>query len=270
MPADATRYTTSSEFSPRNRKLDTLQIHHATTTSLSGLEMLMAPGGRTVSANEAMGSDGYRVRKVPKQMRAFTSASSFDNQSYTVEVCNTSLAPTWGISEAAHRRLAELAVELYRDGDLGSLSRRHIIQHREVPGTYATACAGPSMDMDRIVRYAVELFNTPTRPAKRPTITEDTMIVLALSDSYDRLIKKGWQYIQGADGPFRPINNLEADYRKANGEATHEWSGNDLRQQTYYVGLREAEPLEPGVLISDDKKRPLAGPGKLTGRIIYR
>jgi hypothetical protein len=154
---DAIRYTALSESAPRTRKVDTLQIHHATTTSLSGLEALMAPGGRTVSANEAMGSDGYRVGKVPPNRRAFTSATVFDHQSYTVEVCNTSLAPSWGVSDAAHEALARLAVELWREGMLGSLTRRHIIGHNEVPGAYATACPGPSMNLARVVSRAQQL-----------------------------------------------------------------------------------------------------------------
>lgn len=171
-----TRYTSDSEYSPRNRKLNTLQPHHATTTSLSGLESLMDPGGRTVSANEAIGPYGQRVRKVPKNQRAFTSATAFDNQSYTVEVCNTSLGPEWGISDEAHRALAEIAVELYLEGNLDGFhyGPGGILFHRDVPGTYATACPGPCMDYERIARYALELLANITAP---PIPEEEAMSI---------------------------------------------------------------------------------------------
>lgn len=48
---DATRLTAFSESSPRIRDIDTLQYHHAATTSLDALEYNMEPGGREVSAN---------------------------------------------------------------------------------------------------------------------------------------------------------------------------------------------------------------------------
>lgn len=156
---DSVQITASSEYSSRQgEKIDTLQIHHATMTSLSGLISMMQPGGRTVSANGALGNDGHLVEVVPLANRAFTSASSYDRRCLTVETCNTTLSPTWGISEASRLRLARLAVDMYRKGMLGSLTRKHIIGHYEVPGTYATACPGPDMNLDRIVQLANEIY----------------------------------------------------------------------------------------------------------------
>lgn len=148
-----------SESSPRTRAIDTLQIHHGTILSYSGLRSLMDPGGRTVSANGAMANDG-RLGEVVRTFdrRAFTSATAFDNQCLTVEVCNTTLDPGWNISEACRIRLARLAVGMYRKGILGSLTRAHIIGHNEVPGTYATACPGPDMDLDHIVALAQQFY----------------------------------------------------------------------------------------------------------------
>ena len=48
---DVVRLTSFSESSPRIRDIDTLQYHHAATTSLDALEYNMEPGGREVSAN---------------------------------------------------------------------------------------------------------------------------------------------------------------------------------------------------------------------------
>lgn len=154
---DSENYTSYSESSPRTMAIDTLQIHHATTTSLAALRALMAPGGRTVSANGAMGNDGHLMGVVQEHRRAFTSATSYDNRSYTIEVCNTSLAPDWGISDICHWRLAAVAVDLHDQYGM-PLDRNHIIGHREVPGAYSTACPGPSMDLNRIVEYAYAIL----------------------------------------------------------------------------------------------------------------
>lgn len=154
---DSENYTALTESSPRTMRIDTLQIHHATTTSLAALRSLMDPGGRTVSANGAMSNTGHLMGVVYEHRRAFTSATSYDNRSYTIEVCNTSLSPDWGISDICHWRLAAVAVDLHDQYGM-PLDRNHIIGHREVPGTYATACPGPSMDLDRIVRYAYAIL----------------------------------------------------------------------------------------------------------------
>lgn len=158
---DSTQITESSEYSSRlGVQVRYLQIHHATMLSLSGLISMMQPGGRDVSANGALGSDGHLVEVVPATSRAFTSGvASFDRQCITVETCNTSLGPTWGISSASRERLARLAVAMFRAGWLGGLTRQFILGHNEVPGTYATACPGPDMNLDWIVARANQIYN---------------------------------------------------------------------------------------------------------------
>ena len=156
--ADSVNLTALSESDPRNRPIETLQIHHATTTSLSGLRALMDPGGRTVSANYAMGNDGHLMLVVPVERRAFTSASADDHRAITVEVCNTTLGPEWGISDACHRRLGRLAAEMHLEFGM-PLDRAHIYGHNETPGSYPTGCPGPSMNLDLVVQYARE-FST--------------------------------------------------------------------------------------------------------------
>lgn len=169
--ADATRYTSSSEYSGRTRAVNTLQVHHGTIFSLDSLISLMMPGGRQVSANFALGADGTLVEVVPVAYRAFTSASSFDHQSYTVETVNISGAPEWGISDASHRRLGKLLAEMYREGLVEGIfyGIGGLLAHYDVPGTYATACWGPSMDADLILKYAREYLT----PVVRPTVPEE-------------------------------------------------------------------------------------------------
>jgi len=156
---DGVDLTAPSEYASRlGEKPQYLEIHHGTLTSFSGLKSLMAPGGRTVSANGAMSNTGWLDEVVPFWSRAFTSASAFDRKAFTVEVCNTTLGPQWGISALCRERLAILAVALYKAGFLGSLTRAHIIGHNEVPGTYATACPGPDMNLDWIVQRAQQIY----------------------------------------------------------------------------------------------------------------
>lgn len=157
---DRTWLTSSSESSSRNgERIDTLQIHHAATTGLNGARSLMDAGGRTVSSNGLLATDGTLYEVVALDRRAFTSATGFDRRSLTVETINSSGAPGWGISDASRERLARLAVAMYRAGILGGFHRGPggIIGHNEVPGTYATACPGPDMHLDWIAERARSL-----------------------------------------------------------------------------------------------------------------
>jgi len=166
---DIERLTAFSESSPRTKQIDTLQYHHAATTSLDALEYNMEPGGREVSANCALDTDGTLILKVPIDRRAFTSGvASYDHRCITVETVNTSSAPEWGISDAEHRRMGKLAAEMLREGLLQGLfyGTGGIIGHKDVPGTYATACPGPCYDPDLILKYANEYLAPPTRKKK--------------------------------------------------------------------------------------------------------
>lgn len=161
---DAQAITGPSEWSSRDgQRIDTLQIHHATMTSIDVLLSLMAPGGRQVSANGAMANDGTLYEVVPVSERAFTSATSYDKRSLTLECCNTAVGEPWPISDATHRRLGKLAAQMFQQGLLGGIDRSYIIGHREVPGTYATACPGPSMNLDLVVQYAHEYLKPPKK-----------------------------------------------------------------------------------------------------------
>lgn len=156
---DGVDLTSSTEWASRfGAAIDTLQVHHTTTTSYDGARDLMDPGGRVVSSNGLMSNTGYLAEVVLLLMRAFTSGSVYDRRCLTVEVCNLTLGPEWLISDASRERLAQLAVAMFRAGILGSLTRAHIIGHNEVPGSYATACPGPNMLLDWIVARAQQIY----------------------------------------------------------------------------------------------------------------
>jgi hypothetical protein len=168
------RLTTDCQ--PRSRGYrDYLIIHHAASTSLLGTLDLMQPGGRTVSSSWVLGTDGRFWRVVPETMRPWTSASWLDDIATTVETINTSGDPNWGIAEDQRIALAYLAVRLYREGHLKSLTRTHIIGHYEViriaGDGYATACPGPSMYLDHIAELARAIHaGLPPTGAFTPTL----------------------------------------------------------------------------------------------------
>ena len=167
------RLIPSSEYGPRSTPVTHVVLHHAATTSLSGLESLMQPGGRTVSAHYAV-KDRTRVLKVPLTDRAYSLASSlWDSRSVTVECANQSTTG-WTISDASHESLAiivaDAALEFgfypHRDGDPKSWS---VLGHREVftihGASYPTACPG-GMNLDAITKRAQELLAgaVPSQP----------------------------------------------------------------------------------------------------------
>lgn len=205
---DGVDLTASSEYSSRNgRKVQYLQIHHATLLSLAVLIAMMDPGGRQVSANGALGNDGHLVEVVPLSQRAFTSASRFDEVCLTVETCNTSLHPTWGISAASRERLARLAVAMFQAGLLGAISRQFIIGHYEVPGTYATSCPGPDMQLDWIVQRAHQIQAGGFAPQPK----EITM-------AFERVVSPadGYVYFKDELGCERVVNYVDSSM--SNGE----------------------------------------------------
>jgi hypothetical protein len=158
--ADRTDHTASSEWSSRQGEaVTTLQVHHTAYPSDTGSRALMDPGGRTVSANYLLLKDGTLVEVVPGQYRAFTSASGADRYCLTVETVNQTGSPEWGISETQRKRLAKLAADMRRAGLGINPGRRGvggIIGHSETPGSYATACPGPDMNLDHIAAMAAD------------------------------------------------------------------------------------------------------------------
>lgn len=190
---DVEWWTSESESSPRQRTITVLQPHHTASTSLQGSRGLMDPGGREVSANGLLDIDGTLYGVVVPWRRAFTSATTFDHDSFTVECVNSSGDPTWGLTDAQHRRLGKLAAEI------AALNGRTpgadmIVQHRDVPGTYATACAGPSYNGALVLQYALEPLS-PSKPKGLPMF------------AIFREASTGWIFAVGEDGRRAPIQN---------------------------------------------------------------
>lgn len=158
----------SPNSSKREDRVQFFVVHHAASTaSVQSLrDRFMAPNDRSVSPNWLIGAAGEVEEIVPPDAWRAWTTGQFDHKAITVETQNTSGEPAWGISDASHEQIAKLvAWAAARYGF--PIDRTHVIGHREVPGQ-ATACPGPSMDLDRIVARAIELTVPPVDPT--PTI----------------------------------------------------------------------------------------------------
>lgn len=97
-----------------------------------------------------------------------SSTGAANDYSVAVETQNTSRAPLWGISEASHESIAQIAAWLSKQSTLGPcqveirLDRTHIIGHNEA-GVSRTACPGPSMRLDWIVERAKQIAAEPDK-----------------------------------------------------------------------------------------------------------
>lgn len=180
----AGRLTYGSKYSPRRARIDMMQVHHTASTSDTGSRATLE-GAREVSANFYINSDGDIFEQVPLTERAWTSATSLDHRSATVEVQNTTASPHWTITADAQSALARLAAWLHVEHGV-PLDRDHIIGHREIHERYglgyATACPG-GIDLDAIPRDALALISAPS-----PTLAGDDMHLI-------RIIENGRIYL---------------------------------------------------------------------------
>lgn len=159
------------QYSARGRTVDRFIVHHAATTSLSGVLSMMATGSRQVSSNYVI-KDGSIIGVVPEEYRAWTSGSAaWDGRAVTVETCNSASgdASGWPISEASYESLAALIADCATRYGF-PINRDTVIGHRELytryGASYATACPG-GIDLDRVVRDALAVQQGVPEPERR-------------------------------------------------------------------------------------------------------
>ncbi|MDF2990235.1 MAG: 20, gp20 [Microbacterium sp.] len=152
--------------------INKLIVHHTATTA--------DQAGYFSVRNERSSCPTFYVRtsgeviEFIEPSRRPAATGSANTYSIAIETQNTSADPAWGISDAAHEAIAKIAAWLSGITTLGGftvdidLDRLHVIGHNEA-GVNATACPGPSMDLDRIVRRAKELVAPiVTQPQPQP------------------------------------------------------------------------------------------------------
>lgn len=194
---------------PRRGTPDTIQDHHAASTSEAVCLSLFAPGGRTVTPNVFIA--GKRIWGiVPENRRAYTSGSSIDDhRSLTIEHLNLTGASDWRIavdtiisSVALHVDWATRYGIPVRHGSPGILEHRNIYEwYRR---SYPTACAGPGWDMAGFIRQVAAAMTPKPKPAPEPEPTiGDLMAFKSVGIGYrpnekeDRLVSVGLDFEHG-------------------------------------------------------------------------
>ena len=140
----------SPNYSKRKSSITKFTPHHVAgvVSAESAANGFLNPS-REASANYVIGGDGTIILCVPEEYRAWTSGNEGnDTQAITVEVCNSTGAPEWKVSDAALEALINLGVDICKRYNLpgftwtgnqnGTLTVHKMFQ--------ATACPGPYLE----------------------------------------------------------------------------------------------------------------------------
>lgn len=186
----------SANSEPRTGKIQYFVVHHAADTHDpdTQVQRFMSANDRDVSCTWFVGADGVARKIVHPDDRQWTTGRIIDQQAVTVETQNTTGDPSWGISDASHESIAQLVVWASKRYGF-PIDRAHVIGHSEArakldPTIPATACPGPSMDLDRIVKRAQEL-TAPVTPAPAPDLTGLAGLIQQLIDLLKKIFGGG-------------------------------------------------------------------------------
>lgn len=152
-------------------RIDRFIVHHAATTSLSGVLSLFRPGGRTVSANYAL-KDRELVATVPEEYRAWTSGSYIDDRrAVTIEVANSEGGDPWPVSDDSFDTLARLIADVAARYGF-DITDDTVLTHQELytrfGRSYATACPG---DLQRRKGELLDLARSYRGQGALPAVT---------------------------------------------------------------------------------------------------
>lgn len=155
-------------------------------------------------------ANGDAVEFIPPHMKPSSSGEA-NGRSVAIETQNTSgnvsgtsavKGVDWGISEASHEAIAQYAAWLSQQKTINgvavkvTLDRDHIFGDNEITAKTgikirATACPGPSMDMDWIVERAKEIVagvipDPEPEPEPEPSPV-DPVLLKEINEAYDHL-----------------------------------------------------------------------------------
>ena len=146
----ATKEILSPNYNKRNAPILKFTPHHtAVVAPAENIARGFQSQAREASSNYVIGVDGTIILCVPEEYRAWTSGNADnDNQAITIEVCNSTGAPEWRVSDAALEALINLGVDICKRYNLpgftwtgdknGTLTIHKMFQ--------ATACPGPYLE----------------------------------------------------------------------------------------------------------------------------
>lgn len=153
-----------------NKKNTKVTIHHQAGAASPERLAQMFNGDRQASAQYGISNDGVISQMVKESDRAWTSSSSWnDGQAITIEVANSTGAPTWEISQKAWDALIALCADICtRNGIVPTYDGTKNASFTEHMMFAATACPGPYIHarMKEIVRQVREKMTgiTPPQP----------------------------------------------------------------------------------------------------------
>jgi hypothetical protein len=112
---------------PRNQKIDTITIHHvAGNLTIETLGNVFKPTTRQASSNYGVGTDGRIGMYVEEKNRAWTSGNATnDHRAVTIEVSNSTLSPTWQVSDKALQSTIDLCADICRRNNIPKLLWRN-------------------------------------------------------------------------------------------------------------------------------------------------
>lgn len=181
--ATASRKESTQSSSRQGTKIDRVIVHHCANTNARAVVDMMTIPTKQVSANYVMTAEGP-IGVVREELRAFTSGSSsdsgkgaaYDRRAITVETVNSTMGPDWRFDPRTIEHLARLIADVATRYGF-PIDRDHVIGHRELysryGASYPTACPGPSMDLDALVRKArAYQQNTDTQEDDDMALTE--------------------------------------------------------------------------------------------------
>ena len=151
----ATKEILSPNYSKRTLPITKFTPHHtAVVAPAENIANGFLKPERKASANYIIGNDGEIICSVPEEYRAWTSGTWTENghdndgMAITIEVCNSTGAPEWRVSDAALEALINLGVDVCKRYNLpgftwtgdanGTLTIHNMFQ--------ATACPGPYLE----------------------------------------------------------------------------------------------------------------------------
>ena len=192
--------------------IDTLLIHHMASTDGPGVtRMMLGPGGREVSANYTIWSDGTIHGVVPEEDRAWTSGAAgdggkgaaWDRRSITVEIENERAgdATGWPISPAALQAAANLLADLRKRYKIVN-----VLGHRDLyqrfGASYPTFCPGPET-VGRILTLSPSVSEPAPASAPKPDAPKPSKApAFPLPDNY---------YFGPEDGPAESVSGKHAN-----------------------------------------------------------
>lgn len=242
---------TSDHSSRDGRRPRKFIAHHAATNSLNGILSLFQPGGRTVSANYAMGNDGTLVLAVDEDRRAWTSSSvQDDGEAITIEIANARTGDPWPISAASFDKLARLIADVsIRYGF--PINDDTVLTHQELwtrfRRSYPTACPG---DIQRRKGELLGLANRYRSEALNPVSTiitkDDTNMTHTIVVDGKHVFAVGPESVKHLSGPEAEIGPKIASTL----DEVHKLSASQFRAVCGFFGIPAAavDPKTAAVL----------------------